>query len=276
MLQKNSAFHSSIVPIQPKGLKFPLFGIHVLGKGMRFYRPLAKHLGAEHPLYGLAVQMTVGDIHLNTVEALAAHYIQQMQMIQPRGPYHLIGVSLGGIIAFEMAQQLYIQGQEVALLGMLDTFAPSGVVKALPLRSRLLDVWNYLGQPKSIDALSEAKSWFLEWTLKHDALQAGYEGFYSMLNRPLPDSLQDLLYIKQNQKILSKYTPQVYPGEVVVFQARDQQVSSAFASDPRLCWNDLAAKGIKIHEIPGDHLGILQEPHVRVLAEKIKLYLNPT
>ncbi len=100
-----------IVPIQPKGSKLPLFGIHLMGRGFDFYRPLANHLGEDQPLYGLTSQMLDDEeTFSNEVAALADHYIQNLQTLQPNGPYRLVGTSFGGVVAFEMAQRLHAQG----------------------------------------------------------------------------------------------------------------------------------------------------------------------
>jgi thioesterase domain-containing protein len=103
---------------------------------------LAHHLALEQPLYGLAAQMLDKKYApLNRVEDLAAHYIKEMRILQPDGPYFLVGVSFGGLVAFEIAQQLVAQGQQVALLALLDTYAP-GVVKQLLAGERISAHWN--------------------------------------------------------------------------------------------------------------------------------------
>ncbi len=133
---------SSFRVIQPKGSKPPLFCIHVLGKGLKFYRPLVKYLGTEQPLYGLAIPtVDHSSAFLHRVEDLAAHYIKEMQILQPEGPYFLVGMSFGGVVAFEMAQQLVAQGQKVSLLALLDTYAPNSV-QLVPIRERLSAHWS--------------------------------------------------------------------------------------------------------------------------------------
>lgn len=275
LVQNNSVLTSSIVPIQPEGSKPPLFGIHVLGRGLSFYRPMAKHLGTDQPLYGLASQLT-DDAEALTIDikALAAHYIQNMRSLQPEEPYHLVGVSFGGIVAFEMAHQLAAQGQKVALLGMLDTLAPIVSAQKLPTHKRLFAYWNRLLELQPAIVCAKIRRHWVEQSLKYAAFEALYRWFYRMLDRPFPDALQDVIYIQENQKATSHYMPQPYSGRITLFKARDQEVSVAVVSDPRLGWRELSTQELEIHEVPGDHLGILQEPHVQVLAEKLKLYLN--
>ena len=74
---------------------------------------------------------------------MAADYIKHIQTVQPDGPYLLAGVSNGGTIALEMAQQLQAQGQRVSLLAMFDTHGPDNYFKVLPAPTRLLSVLNY-------------------------------------------------------------------------------------------------------------------------------------
>ena len=265
---------SAIAPIQPNGSKRPLFAIHVLGRGLDFYRPLSKHLGSDQPLYGLAVLSDQPDAPLNDVKALAAHYIQQMQMVQPQGPYHLTGVSFGGTIAFEMAQQLQAQGQDVALLSMLDTFAPSVMVKKLLLRSRFIAYSQQLLQMTLTQMLEKVKEEWLEQTLRCSVTKGVYQWVYRTLDRPFPQPLEDILYAQKNLKASSVYTPQVYSGRIVFFHAKDQNFSIGVDGDPRSGWRAVATGGVEIHEIPGNHMGMLQEPNVRLLAEKLKLHLD--
>ena len=95
----------------------PLF----LCEGLGIYYPLIRHLGKEQPVYGLVTD--VGRDYPR-VEDLAASYVAEVRVVQPEGPYFLGGLSFGGIVAFEMAQQLCAVGQEVALLALFDTPTP--------------------------------------------------------------------------------------------------------------------------------------------------------
>ncbi|MDF1530065.1 MAG: thioesterase domain-containing protein, partial [Sedimenticola sp.] len=114
-----------IVPIQSKGDKPPLFCIHPAGGIVFPYYALASYLGEDQPVYGVQ-DPGIYDPRpvLTSIEAMAACYLEAMKTIQPEGPYYLLGWSVGGLVAYEMAQQLFMQGQRVAALIMLDTSAP--------------------------------------------------------------------------------------------------------------------------------------------------------
>ncbi len=137
---------TSLVAIQPQGSKPPFFCIHGLGGEVLCFRELAMYLGSDQPFYGLQPQGLDGkQPFLTRVEDMAAHYIREIQNVQPQGPYFLGGYSFGGIIAFEMAHQLHSQGQKVALLAMLDSSIP-GSDQRLPFVKRIGEHLNNLLQ----------------------------------------------------------------------------------------------------------------------------------
>ena len=112
--------------IQPGGSKRPLFLIHPAGGHVFPYVHLARCLGPDQPCYGLQARgLEDGQDPHTRIEDMAAYYIEALQTVQPTGPYLLGGWSMGGVVAFEMAQQLHAQGQRVALLALLDGRIPT-------------------------------------------------------------------------------------------------------------------------------------------------------
>ncbi len=103
-----------LIPIQPNGSRPPLFCIH---GGARL---LARHLGTGQPVYLAFQQLSEVEPEANSVERMAGQYIDEMRAIQPQGPYHLVGFSFGGQIAFEIARRLRADGQEVRMLALCD------------------------------------------------------------------------------------------------------------------------------------------------------------
>src|SRR5205085_7620154 len=115
-----------LVPIQPGGKRPPLFFVHSLSGICLGYRYLARHLGEDQPFYGLQARGLDGvEAPLTDIEAMAACYLKEVFAAQPRGPYFLGGYSFGGVVAFEMAQQLSARGEEVSLLAIVDEEAPA-------------------------------------------------------------------------------------------------------------------------------------------------------
>ena len=113
---------SPIVAVQPQGSHPPFFCVHGGFGGILFYGELARCLGTEQPLYGLQAEGLDGrPINHSTIPSMAAYYVRQMRQVQPQGPYFLGGYSFGGVVAFEMAHQLFAVDQEVALLVLFDS-----------------------------------------------------------------------------------------------------------------------------------------------------------
>jgi amino acid adenylation domain-containing protein len=141
-----SAPWSPLVEIQTEGSKPPLFCVHGGGFNVLIYRNLAINLGTDQPVYALQARGLDGNQPIvNRLEEMATDYVREIQRIQPEGPYFLSGLSNGGNIALEMAQQLTAQGQEVALVALFDSFGPDGI-KLLPSYPRLLSSLYYVLQ----------------------------------------------------------------------------------------------------------------------------------
>lgn len=272
---------SSLVPIQPAGSKPTFFCVHALGGNVLEYRELARQLGDDQPFYGLQSAGLDGKRSAHTrVEDMAAHYLKEMRELQPTGPYFIGGRSLGGMIAFEIAQQLRAQGAEIGLLALLDTY-PSGYAKLLreqtTLRGRLrLAASRTRAHLANLAALSVreklsyllAKSKFAPSKMKSQIWRRVHNSFAN-LGRPLPRALQDIKEL--NSLAVREYVPQIYDGHVTLFWASsDLRASVDFVEG----WRALAGGGIEVHEIPGTHLDIVKEPHVSELAKKLSSCLN--
>jgi len=136
-----------LVPLQTDGSKTPLFCMHGGGFNVLIYRRLAQDLGADRPIYALQARGLDGSLGLpfDSLEDMATDYIQQIKTIQPQGPYLLSGLSNGGNVSLEMAQQLQSSGETVALLAMFDTYGPEKL-KLLPPFPRFLSSLLYAVQ----------------------------------------------------------------------------------------------------------------------------------
>ena len=114
------------------GVAPALFCVHAVGGNVLTYMDLARHMGTDQPVYGLQAQGLDGKrMPHTTIQEMAAHYVSEIVKLQPEGPYHMGGSSAGGIVAFEMAQQLVAQGKQVGVLALFDTWGP-GYPKPLP------------------------------------------------------------------------------------------------------------------------------------------------
>jgi acyl-CoA synthetase (AMP-forming)/AMP-acid ligase II/thioesterase domain-containing protein len=271
---------SSLVPMQPKGSKPPFFCVHPIGGSILWYYDLARHLGPDQPFYGLQALGLDGKMPLHTsIETMAAHYVKELMTVQPHGPYYLGGYSFGGLVAFEMAQQLRCRGQEVALLALLDTRGPgyprlvTRTIVASTVGVTLVDKYS-----RHFHALSslerEEKLEYLRTRIvnKAEIINQEFKRKIERLTRSVRFNLgmsvpysHDLEELKNFHRQLAKdYVPQIYPGLVTLFRARKQP--NGIFPDTTLGWARLAASGLEIHEVPGDHTTVIREPLVDVLA----------
>jgi thioesterase domain-containing protein len=127
---------SSVVPIQPLGRRQPLFAVPGHNGDVFCYIDLARHLGTDQPLFALqAPGMEPGQEPVASIEAIATLFARDIAAMRPNGPYLLAGYCLGGAIAFELAQQLTAQGQQVSLLALLGSACPTALAPRYRLQA---------------------------------------------------------------------------------------------------------------------------------------------
>ncbi|GAA6616689.1 non-ribosomal peptide synthetase [Scytonema sp. NUACC26] len=273
-----SASWSSLVAIQPEGSRPPLFCIHdVYGEIVSFYN-LARYLESDRPIYGLQAKGLDGQQALHTqIEEMASCYIKEIQSIQPKGPYFICGHSFGGFVAFEIAQQLHKQGEKVASLVLIDTHAP-GAINRLPFLQRM---------PLHLAALSQEGTAYIwrrivgwsDW-LQNKVFKAKFDKiackYFLSVRDHLPRKFRYVVMEETNREALSKYSLQVYPGRITVLAIEDQlwSVAQGYTIDHHLGWSQFASDGVDVDRVPGMHNTVLAEPHVQVLATKLKACLN--
>jgi amino acid adenylation domain-containing protein len=260
--------YSSLVQIQVGNTKPPLFCVHPIGGNVLEYYKLASYLGGEQPVYGLqSLGLDGREVPLRSIEAMAAHYITEMQIIQPNGPYFLVGYSFAGLVVYEIAQQLHRQGEKVALLALLDRTSPSFV----PHRPSLLEsikihfynLWllNFKGRIKYVMA-----------RIKYRYLYKGDFREYMIYEWKNALSPEYINVFDANLQASEDYQAQIYPGNITLFRCQIQPQIQALSAD--LSWSDLVTGEIEIHPVTAPHYDMLLEPHVRSLAHELKLCID--
>jgi amino acid adenylation domain-containing protein len=260
---------SSLVPIQVGGSNPPFFCVHGAGGVViRFYE-LAQYLGPEQPVYGLQARGLDGRQPCDSrVEDMAEHYLEEIRRVQPRGPYLLGGYSLGGMVAFEMAQRLIAEGNEQVLVVLFDTFCTpqangsNGTGNgAESLRQSLLAAWQKLAQA------STAEKW---QAVKRVAVTVKDGVHRHVSDLTLPRSLKTVR--KALGMAVNSYIPRAYPGRLILFRSRYKPLTQL--RDPHAAWSRYAGQGLEICEVEGNHENILLEPQVRSVAHELKNYLK--
>jgi amino acid adenylation domain-containing protein len=239
-----------LIPIEPRGSRPPLFCIHGVGGTLLRLGELARLLGNDQPVYGLEARGLDGKNRpLDRIEEMAALYIREIRSLQPEGPYYLCGLSFGGVVAFEMAQQLLAEGQKVGVLALFDTF-PGQVETRLALFRKFLGFSRnekiHYAWGKTVRVFRRAQR--LPQNLR--------------LPRPLKD-------VKSACHLAAlRYVPHAYAGPVTLFRARERSLRGF--DDPKAGWGEWARGGLEIHSVAGDHLSIVAYPNAQFLAQDLR------
>ncbi len=299
-----SASRSPLVAIRPDGEGRPFFCVHPAGGIVYCFRELARRFGEGRPFYAFQAPGLDGEGEpLTSLEAMAALYLDEVRRVQPEGPYHLGGWSLGGIVAFEMARRLVERGERVATLALLDTMAPAAVPKVGPA-PEVVDRFAALGREVAALAIGDGGLPAGDDPEADAALMAEFAsdlaaGFGGDVDRLLdhlralePTARRDLIFrhfqvdrvyteetgpersarlwavLRSSLMAGARYRPTPYPGRVTVFRGTDR--AARRGDDPSMGWSAWATGGVVAHDIPGDHATILREPGVARLARLLR------
>jgi thioesterase domain-containing protein len=263
---------STVVPLRNMGAsRPPLFIVHGVGGNVLGFYALAKCLDCDQPVYGIQAQgLLPGREAKLRLEEMAAEYVQDMRAVCPAGPYHLLGFSFGGLVAYEIARQLHAAGLEVGMVGMLDTRqpewmrgvpAPGGWPRRVLLRLRQV----YLHTHKR-----KGRIQYLWRRVGERALRFRYMYAASTGQRQVATTVRNVREINLVAGIGYKVRP--YAGRVTLFRAETSPDERALPED--LLWGRFARGGVDITHLPGDHGRILYEPGLSAMAAELERQLG--
>ncbi|HZN20448.1 MAG TPA: amino acid adenylation domain-containing protein [Micromonosporaceae bacterium] len=246
-----------------RGEGAPFFCVHPAGGNVLCYADLAR-LVSPQPFYALQARGVEGDDPpYDDVPAMAARYLADVRTRQPTGPYQLGGWSMGGLVAYEMAQQLHAAGEQVGLLVLVETPTPD-LVKDLPdeaaALARLLDGL----VPIDLDQLRQLPS---AQRLRHVLAEAE-------LAQVVPPGLdpgraQQLFDVYATHvEAVRRYQPRPYAGRTCLLRAAQTGVTAADYG-----WGRLLTGEWEVIEVPGDHETVVWPPNVHKLAEVLRAQL---
>jgi aspartate racemase len=253
----SSAPYSSLIPLQPHGGRTPFFFIHGLGGTVLRFHELARQMAPDQPFYGMEAPGLDGrEPCLERVEDMAARYLEQLEAVQPEGPYFLGGYSFGGLVALEMARRLIAQNQKVDLLAMVDTYPAGAAQSTGALMGRFFSL------------SSQQKVAYLKKRVRR--YRKGITRRLDMLRMPLAlKNVREACSVAEHH-----YVATAYPGKIVLLRASEKALRGL--DDSHGGWGQYAAAGVEIREIDADHGNILEQPYVRHLAAELRICLDRT
>ncbi|WP_249643969.1 amino acid adenylation domain-containing protein [Nocardia sputi] len=242
-----AAMLAPVLPIRPStaASPAPLFCVHPAIGLAWCYSGLLAHLPSDRPVYGLQAPHVAGEAGHESIAEAASHYVARIKEIQPQGPYHLLGWSLGGLIAQEMAVQLQEAGEEVALLSMMDSYRLSDALleEATPSVAEIVGEFGSDELDGEIDPgmslrdaaeLLRARSGpFAALTVEHlERLYAGYE----------------------NGTVLAhSFRPRAFDGDLLFFTAGDDPVNRADPDRRAEAWQPYITGAVHDYELRCGH-----------------------
>ncbi len=251
---------SSLVAIQPKGRKKPFFHVGAYMESILAFAELNDYLDPDRPFYGIQPQGIDDETKIQTdFRDMAAHYITEMKLVQPEGPYLLGGHCAGAIVAYEMATQLEAAGDEVEMLALVDSPAPNfEPPKENP-------IWYFL--KRMMYYMSDARLWHaVVWQYQvHIESRMAYR-FGDGNTKPL-------IAVRQaHDKAYDEYVATVEPGEyhgpMTIY--RSDEYVNLYDENIHLKWAELTDGPVNYETIIGTHATLLKDPNVAVLGEALQ------
>lgn len=261
-----------LVPLKSGDESAPLFLIHAIGSSILFYQPLVEHLQTKRPIYGIqSAFLRDPDVPIHSIEALAEYYIQHIQQIQPHGPYCIGGASFGGLVAYEMAQQLVQKGEAMSALLLFDRPAP-GVDIVPSAGKRYQKHWQKLIEsgPSYLAAKIKDRSAF-ELERMRATLRKNQRQIYKKLDLSTEKFLGETIVSRQT-KLAHKYVPDSYPGDIHIIRAEDAS-DDGLVFEGDLGWSQYVQGQTSIWPNSGSHMTIFKPPHVSSLARSVDTIL---
>jgi thioesterase domain-containing protein len=277
--EEDSSRWTSLVPIQPLGTRPPIFCVHGGAGTILHLQPLARRLGEEQPFYGLQSSgLYGGSAPIRTVEEMAAHYLTEMRQVHTGGPWLIAGYCFGTIVAFEIAQRLIEQGEDVRMVALFNGPSPAWIKQ-----------WGWFGNQPSqrkikpraprmtrkeqvLRALRDPKRFFTAF-----AWYAGQEigklrvKLALARGRPIPEREREEFFFDLHARAERAYEPAACSKDLLVFYGE------GLYEDPALGWSDLAQGGIQTVAVPGEqnnNRDVMREPGVQFVAQSIEEYLD--
>jgi thioesterase domain-containing protein len=235
------------------------------GSVMEFFK-LVANMQTSHPIYGLqAIAADGGDIPFDRIEHMAQFYLEAIQQRQPHGPYLLVGYSLGGLVALEIAQRLSAKGERILLLSLLDAYPYKSYLGTWQRARRAARLISHHASIVKRLPLRNGLSYVLDATER--TLHSPSKGSEDLVRGPFISSVRQAR--DSGRLALTRYRPRPYEGKIRFVKAAKKSV---FPVDPVGAWNKWM-RTLEVETVPGDHYAMLSE-HFDSLASALSRYLQ--
>ncbi|NDC43091.1 MAG: hypothetical protein EBZ77_16335 [Chitinophagia bacterium] len=264
---------AALVPIKKGDGKMPLFLIHGAGLNILLFKDISDHFDSGQPLYGiqalgLATDATVPE----TMEQIAATYIDEILKVQPEGPYALAGYSMGGFLAFEMARQLQQMGKSLKMVGLIDTYAGNNDFSGTAVERTARKIAR---QFQKVPFYTRSFITNPKESLEYQVLAAQRR----IKKLQTTEAIVPQEFTEHEAEIYKKYSDaldaySLQPAELEVTLFRVAKRLYFLDDLTYLGWGKFAQRGVRVHEVPGDHKTFLFPPNAEHFARIVQNELN--
>jgi thioesterase domain-containing protein len=248
------------------------FCVPGIGGNVLHLHALAQRMGGAHRLVALRGGTSREKLP-ESVEAFAARSVETVLRSQPCGPYMLGGYSGGALIAFEMARQLTAQGHTVGLLALIDTRRPGWRVRPANAPAVAYNFLRNLPGWVRDDLAQSSPRQTLRDVVRHlRRLVGAGPGVQRVIDISIYPAEKQLA-MQREYDMLEAYRPQPWDGRITLLRAATQPLM-LLHDEAALGWSELAGGGIDIVTLPGNHLTIMREPRVSLLAASLRVCIT--
>ncbi|HHW67015.1 MAG TPA: amino acid adenylation domain-containing protein [Epulopiscium sp.] len=260
------------------------FIVHAGNGEVEIYTELCKYLKQDFNYWGIRANRLNCYAPINIrIETIAKYYIDKIKMIQPKGPYYILGWCIGGSIAFEMALQLEKMNEEVKFLGLINSFAPDrefwGEISPFTVESEIEEATRYFNEQSFRNELLKQKdiehiwkytiNYFKKLNISPETIK---QFVVDDMDKAIPNyngkiSVQEIIYyiniLRTFDNARALYIPSRKVNTQVHFFAANQEKTSNIK-----VWNKYCTIPIKVYEIIGNNFSIFSKPNVLWFANK--------
>lgn len=248
-----------------------MFFTHAIGGTVGFMTPVAQRMASKRDVYGLQCHgLDPHNTPDTTIEDMAARYRRAIRLVQPSGPYELVGYSMGGLIVAELARAMVADGETVSLAAVVDTVAPSmplpetSPAEALHLISRALGI-----QPLFHGDATRGRQQLIHDFVAHCAQAHCVQTGAALTGLRLADIAQLVDLYRINGSAANRYAPLVINAPVSCLVTRGGEASRSLSR-----WRALVPRGIQVECVDADHFQLMHEVHAGRVAEVLYRWIG--